>query len=245
LAETDFRAGLLAILALDLPNFIASCGFGFIRTRAAIKCFVGSKPDIFFMPTTIKIPPPEQYKPPLPECDRILGLYLRAWNQLENSLFNLFEKLVDAPPKTAFILYHSGLNAPGPLRSCLQAIAKERLKIEDQKKVSSFIRRYKKITTGRNRIIHGTWHMSIIIHRDKTGKERARTVYWKRAYIPADIDILGKMVTDKKVQLKYLYSTAQVNNMGATVYKLAVEIREYAKTLSLLPYQEPQPINIS
>jgi hypothetical protein len=45
----------------------------------------------------------------MPECDRLLGLYFRAWNKLEHGLVELFTMLLGAHATAARIIVASGI----------------------------------------------------------------------------------------------------------------------------------------
>jgi hypothetical protein len=62
-------------------------------------------------PPTGPSPPIEfsEPTPPEPECDRALGAYLRAWNEVEQALAEVFMQLLGAHPTAAHIIIASGL----------------------------------------------------------------------------------------------------------------------------------------
>jgi hypothetical protein len=181
-------------------------------------------------------------EPPDEECDRILGAYLRAWNQIEHALEALFTKLVDNQA-ASYIVFH-GVNDVGALRRIIEALAKARLKTRDQKTTATLMEQVENATRRRNRLVHGQWMMMISIHRDKAGIERARTAKWVRAYIPVDLELWAEMQKNAKVRQQHQYNVQQIANITDETRKLARKISAFAEALSLLPYFPPQPINI-
>ena len=185
--------------------------------------------------------PPE---PPVPECDRILGAYLRAWNQVEHGLSQLFTKLIDTNQDAAYIVFH-GIPDAGARRRILEALANSRLNKAGQKKLFDLMERLANATQRRNRIIHGEWMMMIQIHRDKTGTERARTATWVRAYMPVDLELFHEMHKNPKTRKQYRYEIKTIVNITNEAQKFARELMQFAESISLLPYVPPRPLDIS
>jgi len=122
----------------------------------------------------------EEPTPPMPECDRILGLYFRAWNQLKIALFDLFLELLGAHKTAARIIIASGLGQQ-TVREITLALAGQRLTTQDYKKLEKLLDRARRATTKRNKLTHGIWRLAITVNKDKPN-----TATWERFYEPTD-----------------------------------------------------------
>jgi len=178
------------------------------------------------------------------ECDRVLGAYLRSWGQIDHALRKVFSKLADTNQAASYILFQGTTDA-GARRQIIEALGNSRLKKADQTKLASLLERAKTAAGRRNRIIHGDWLIHIQIHTDKkTGKERARTATWMRAYAPVDLEQYDEIHKNQKVRNQYRYSIQTIINIMNETRKLAREIDAFAGSISLLPFFLPQPIDI-
>ena len=189
----------------------------------------------------IQIPKPDVSQE---DCDRTLGLFMRAWDQLELALSSLFHKLVDTDVTTAMILFHSGIDLR-TLREIIHQLGKHRLNPEDQKKLTALLRRAKNAATKRNRIVHGAWTLILRMGPPPRPKPlKAESATWIRQYRPTDKDVLAKLASRKSQKLvaAYQFRPNQLITSAGHVTKLARDINAFTKPLSLLPAAEPQPI---
>lgn len=189
---------------------------------------------------TMTIPEPN---PPRAECDRMLGLYMRAWNQLESALFDLFRILHDSDITTSHIIFHAGIGVQ-TMRDIIQHLGKHRLSPGDQKSLAELLRRAKGATTTRNRLVHGTWQLEITVKRNDAGKASGEKATWIRLYVPADPAVFEEIYTQKnqKVRSKHQFTVRQINNRGQIAYTIAMDIKAFTDSLTLLPVQIPEPL---
>lgn len=190
-------------------------------------------------PSDIKLTEPPT--PSEPECDRILGAYLRAWNQIEMSLASLLVHLTETNVNTGLILTES-ISDWRARREIIEALGSARLRKPDQKKLLEFTDRIHRANTQRNRIVHGSWTLVITIHKDQKGEKRAVIGKWYRADMPADQAKRDEIRTNPKVRKQHQFGAQQIINITASTHELAKEIREFQRTLKLTPYIAPQPV---
>lgn len=185
---------------------------------------------------------PEHHENTPGECDAALGLYMRAWNQLEISTFMLFRKLVDTDITTSSILFNAGIEQR-TIRSILNALGKHRLQKSDYEKLSRMLRRMKNVGTVRNRLVHGRWQLNL---KMKKGARQAETAEWVRFYLPTDPEtyqqIYGKKKPNQKLLAQHQFTLKRIIQNAKIVGTLAHDVRSFDEAISLLPARIPQPV---
>ena len=178
-------------------------------------------------------------EPPIQECDRILGSYLRTWNQIEHSLFDIFYKLLGAHKTAALILISSGISNQ-TIREIILALAGQRLNENQALTLIDLFDKLKKATTKRNRIVHGSWQVHITINKDGPN-----TAEWERFYQPTDPRLLAQMHGKKKKQKvsdAHMFSVERLGKIADEASDLAKKLNEFCASTSVQPFPEPQPL---
>ena len=215
---------------------------GSLRRRSIIasSAGVGQPFDANSLPQ-IEAPEPQ---PPLPECDRQLGLYMRAHNEIEKGMLFAFERLLDANLTAAMIVFHSSASA-ATIREVMIALGRNRLSTREFEKLQKLLLRVKTQATIRNRIVHGTWMMNVKVHRRNDGTEAKRTNTWLRWYQPSDPEILSKMhgpPRNAKLRADYEFSVQRIEQLAEEAHSLGRELQAFADLMTIQPYQSQQPI---
>ena len=215
---------------------------GSLKRRKIVASSVGLGPplNVDLLPE-VDAPDPE---PLLPECDRELGLYLRAYNEIEKGMLSTFERLLDSNPTAAQIIFHSSASA-ATIREIMTSIGRNRLNKKAFDKLDKLLSRVKTQATFRNRIVHGTWMMVIKVHRHKNGTEVKRTNKWVRWYQPSDPEMVRKMMGPRKntkLLADYQFEISRLNQLAAAAFDLGREIQVFSECIKLEPYNEAQPI---
>jgi hypothetical protein len=178
----------------------------------------------------------------MPECDRLLGLYFRAWNKLEHGLVELFTMLLGAHATAARIIVASGIGQQ-TLREITLALAGQWLKHSDAEILRKLLDRVKRAATKRNRLAHGTWQLDI-----KINKPGPNTATWIRFYEPSNPRLYSQMHgrrPSQKIRDDYIFTVARINRIAEETYDLSREIETFSKGVSIVPFPEPQPIEIA
>lgn len=192
----------------------------------------------------VTAPPIKLTAPPEPheeECDKALGAFLRAWDQIQHSIGELLTRLTESNPTGGSILAESIWDWRTQ-RTIIEALGHERLKGADYQTLCDLTEQLHKANTRRNSIIHGKWTVIINVHRDDEKKIRAITGKWVRADWPADMtEVFG----DKEARKEHELNVQQIINITKSTRTLARQISAFAKTISLKPYVPPKPLDIS
>jgi hypothetical protein len=192
-------------------------------------------------------PPIQLTAPPEPseeECDRVLGAYLRAWNQIEHALEALISKLIESNPTTGHIISAS-ISDWRTRRELIEALAAGRLRKSDKLTVSGILDKVSRANTKRNRLVHGKWTLLINVHRDKDGAKRAVVGKWVRADWSGDFDKMREIRSNPKVRKQHEYGVQQIANLTNSTRTLARLIASFSEALTLLPYVPPTPLDIT
>lgn len=171
---------------------------------------------------------------------------MRAWDQIEIQLLPLFNSMLGTHQNATHVLLRAGINQP-TLRDILNAIASFRLRKADQNKLASLLRCWKSASTKRNRIVHGSWTLSITMIKGPSGKRDHTKSAWVRFYYPSDPAILHKMMSKKKEQkltATHQFTIANITRATDDVRKLAGDIHAFTEQLTVLPFVDPQPIEL-
>lgn len=190
-------------------------------------------------PDPIKLPARCENTPE--ECDAVLGLYMRAWNQLELQTFTLFQKLLDSNVTTASIVFNAGINQ-NTMRNILDAIGKQRLNGADYKTMTRLLHRMKDAATIRNHLIHGIWQLNLTMGDIPRQAEKAEWVRFYQPTDPASYDAMFGKKRDQKLLAKHVFSLARIKDIAGSVDSLAREVGMLSRTSSLLPVHIPQPV---
>lgn len=205
---------------------------------------VSSKAEFLGM---VSAPPVQLTSPPEPseeECDRILGAYLRAWNQIEISLAALLSHLADSNTTTGYILSQA-ISDWRTRREIIEALGNARLKKADQAQLLDLMEQVQRANTKRNRLVHGSWTLLINIHRDQHGTKRAVTGKWIRADWPSDLGKMDEIRSNPKIRKQHEYNTQTIVNLTGSARKLARAVDAFTKATSLVPFVPPTPLDIS
>jgi len=183
---------------------------------------------------------PERHENTPADCDMVLGQYMRAWNQLELATFDLFQRLLDANIVTASIIFDAGIDQR-TMRSILDALGKQRLRKTDYAALARLLRRMKDAASIRNRLVHGTWQLNLVMGDKPLQSERAE---WVRFYRPTDPEayhqIAGKRPNQKLLAV-HQFKLERIVKIARDVADLAKDVRHLANSASLLPARIPQP----
>lgn len=177
-------------------------------------------------------------KPPqntVAECDGTLGMYLRAWDQVDARLVLLFSKLLGTHQNATLILLRAGITQPIQ-RTILAAASKIRTSETEQEELTRLLERWKRASTKRNRIVHGYWLLIVV---SKTGES-----HWVRFYPPADPVLVNKILTnqDAKARAAHLFNLKQIKSSATVVRKLAHDLGEFTDQIQPIPFVTPQRI---
>lgn len=184
---------------------------------------------------------PKEFQNTLAECDAVLGVYMRSWDNLEMQSFTLFHTLVDANIVTSRIL-HNAIIDQRTMRNILRALGKQRLSGIDFQKLDRLLRRMKDASTIRNRLIHGKWQLNLELI---DGTHEAKTAEWVRFYDPVDPDILQKIHgkrPNQKLLATHRFTLKQIIRRATDAKKLADDVKDFMNDVTLLPVPIPQPV---
>jgi hypothetical protein len=184
----------------------------------------------------------EEPTPPMPECDRVLGLYFRTWNQVEMALSDLFSTLLGAHKSAARIIIASGIRQQ-TLREIALALGGLRLTSANYRKLEKLLERIGKATTKRNHLTHGAWRLNITVN-----KNAPNTATWERFYEPTDPRLYEFMAGRKmkqKVRDSHVFTISRINQIAEEAHNLFKEVRAFTAAMTVLPFPEAQPINVS
>lgn len=180
------------------------------------------------------------------QCDLELGAFIRAWDQLELRLLPLLNALLGSHQSASLAILRSGIDHP-TLRDVLHALASYRLIGDDRTKLTSLIRRWKKVSTKRNRLVHGHWMLCVEMIKGPTGRRDHTKSEWKRFYEPSDPGALHKIFganVDQKLLSGHMFSLEDIGRATVDVRSLATDLENFTSGLNVLPFSDPQPINI-
>lgn len=180
------------------------------------------------------------------ECDAALGAYLRAWDQIDIQLIPLFTTMLGTHKNATQVLLRSGMSQP-TLREILESLSSFRLKKKEQQKLAALLRRWKTASTKRNRIVHGYWQLNITMIEGPSGKRDHTRSYWVRFYPPSDPTIYNKLFGKKpnqKLVSEHIFKLSDITNAATHVRTLAQDIENFLESLSVLPFVDPQPLEL-
>ncbi|WEK52575.1 MAG: hypothetical protein P0Y66_11645 [Candidatus Kaistia colombiensis] len=194
------------------------------------------------MNSEIKLP---RTKPPITECDQVLGHFMRSWNQVEINYFLLFSKLLDTNQPAASAIFHAiDMRARNAI---MAALGSQRLNELDKAGLDALVEKTKKASTIRNRVVHGYWQLKIRITRHDNGTETGRSATWVRFYHPTDPDDLDRMFGEKDRSLlsRHQFTIKDIEANSKNIYNLSREIKKFNDNIVLTLPPNPQPLDFS
>lgn len=180
------------------------------------------------------------------QCDIEVGAFIRAWDQLELRLLPLLNTLLGSHQSASLAILRSGIDHP-TLRDVIQALASYRLLADDRIKLASLTRRWRKVSTKRNRLVHGHWMLCVEMMPGPTGRRDHTKSEWKRFYEPSDPGALHKIFgaqVDQKLRSGHMFSLEDIGRATVDVRTLAADLQNFTSALKVLPFSDPQPISI-
>jgi hypothetical protein len=180
----------------------------------------------------IKLPEPDVT---LNDCDFALGNYLRGWGTLEQALFNLFHKLLDANIISSHIVFAAGIGHQ-TLREIMLALGGQRL--ASSVELISLMESAKKATATCNHIVHGVWLLELTVKTDRRSKEETKTATWVRFYQPTDAEVLAQWnnkTLQEKVRTAHTFPLPRLFALANEANTLAQRINTFCDKVTLLP----------
>ena len=184
----------------------------------------------------------EEPSPTLPECDLALGIYMRVWDKIELTLFQLFHKLLGTHMTASRIISASGINGQTQ-REIMLALAGQRLKTKDYEELENLLVRAKKATTKRNKLVHGAWRLTIRIN-----KGAPNTASWERFYHPTDPRLFKEMNgprPNQKVRDDHVFPIKRISKISEETYDLSEELEKFTDRVKVIDFADPQPLKLS
>jgi len=178
------------------------------------------------------------------DCDLALGDFIRSWDQLEHQIGDLIQIFLDTHTKGAYAVMNCGIDHH-KLRDLLTALSETRLKDTDKTKFARLMDRWKKFSTKRNRIIHGTWQLSVEITDELNQQGIKRTkARWRRLRPPSNINELSHIAKKKKtkIQSAYVFELDEIYQVGKDVRKFAKDIDAFLKKTKIMPFPDSLPV---
>jgi hypothetical protein len=167
------------------------------------------------------------------------------WDQIEIRLLPLFSKMLGTHQNATLVLLQVGINQP-TLRDTLEALGSFRIKEADRITLNSLLRRWNRASTKRNRLVHGRWMLNIQMIEGPSGKRDHTKASWQRYYPTADREITQKIFTkgDQKLRASHLFTLNEIESATSDLKKLSQDIEAFTDQLSVLPFEDPQPLEL-
>jgi hypothetical protein len=178
------------------------------------------------------------------ECDKSLGVFMRAWDQIEIAIFQLLHKLVDTDITTAHTIFTSGIDLR-TMRGIIEELGKYRFSSYDNGKLVPLLKRLKNAATRRNRIVHAHWTALIEMGPKPHPKPlKAKSATWARVYSPPDQETTKHLMSkrNQKARDAYVYGPARLESLAAEFRALARDVNSLTRSAQLLPPRIPLPV---
>lgn len=186
----------------------------------------------------LEFPPPD---PSEPECDFILGQYMRAWNQVEFAVRYAIWALLRTDQQRADLF--TSVFQMAALRSFMEALASHVVRDKSQQaEFAQLMEELKALSGIRNRLVHGTWMLRLT--SDKTTKKitSADFVRFSPTTDAEDRRILHSRTHQKsaKLQNRHEFSPERIVEETNKLRPFCERLRGFIDQAQIAPLEPPR-----